>query len=137
GGPDWRLVTDGGGGLTCTVLVAVLPFSATATWVVPAPTAVTGTGTLVWPLAKEIEAGTVATPGFALVTVIVPAADGVGESVAVKVPELPCVIVSVLGCRLVTNGGGGLTCTVLLAVLPFSKTVIWVESTPTAVTGTG
>jgi len=78
-----------------------------------------------------------ATPVFALVTVIVPAADGVGESVAVKVPELPCVIVSVLGCRLVTNGGGGLTCTVLLAVLPFSNTVIWVESTPTAVTGTG
>src|SRR5207247_542993 len=95
--PGWSVLTSGGGGSTCTVLVAVLPFSETAIWVVPTPIAVTGTGTVLCPLAKEIEAGTVATVVFALVTVSVPAADGVGESVAVNVPELPCVIVSVPG----------------------------------------
>src|SRR5438093_1368829 len=117
--PGWRLVNMGRGGLTWTELLPVLPFSDTVTWVVPAPTPATGTSTVLWPLANEIGAGPLATPVFVLTPMNVPAADGAGESVAVNVPELPCVMVNVPGWSVLTSGGGGSTCTVLVAVLPF------------------
>jgi len=102
--PGVRLVTVGGWGLTCTVLVAVPPFADTVIMAFPALTALTGTGTLLCPLAKETEAGTVATPVFELVTLSVPAAVGVGDNVAVRVPVAPTVMVKGLGVSVVGVG---------------------------------
>ena len=99
-----RLVTVGGCGLTCTVLVAVPPFRDTVIWAWPTPTAVTGTGTVLAPLEKAMDEGTVATPIVSLLAVSVPAAVGVGESVAVNVPVAPAVMVSGLGVRVVGPG---------------------------------
>src|SRR6266571_2230542 len=104
--PGVRLVTVGGWGLTWTVLVAVPPFKDTVIMALPTLTAVTGTGTLLCPLAKDTAAGTVATPGLELLAASVPAAVGVGERVAVKVPVAPTVMVRGFGVSVVGTGLG-------------------------------
>src|SRR5207245_559913 len=55
----------------------------------------------------------------------------------VSVPDPPWVIVKVPGDRLVTVGGCGVTWTVLVALPPFSDTVMRALPTLAAVTGTG
>ena len=80
-----------------TWLAALPPLSVTMTVVEPDATAVTVTGTLVCPVAKDTEAGTVATAGLALLTVSVPAAVGAGASVVVRVPVAPAVRLSGFG----------------------------------------
>jgi len=113
-----RLLTAGGAGVTFTVALACPPFAAAVTMALPAASAVTGIGTLVWPEAKLTLAGTVATAVFALVTLKVPAAVGVGESVAVSVPLAPAVIASGLGASEVGLGSFGVANTVTVITVP-------------------
>jgi hypothetical protein len=113
-----RLVTVGGGGVTWTVLLALPLFSDTVMRVLPALTAVTGTGTLVCPLAKDTDDGTVATLVLALLTLSVPAAVGVGESVAVRVPVAPNAMVNGFGVSAVGVGRILVPKTLIVTKLP-------------------
>ena len=63
-------------------------------------------------------AGTVATAVFALDTFKVPAAVGVGDSVAVSVPLAPTVTESGLGASEVGLGGFGVANTVIVITVP-------------------
>ena len=89
-----RLVMVGEAGVTWTVLVAAPPFKDTVIMAMPALTDVTGTCTLLCPLAKDTDDGTVATLVLSLLTLSVPAAVGMGNSVVVRVPVAPVVMVS-------------------------------------------
>jgi hypothetical protein len=109
-----------------TVALALPPAMDAVTTLVPAAIAATDIGTLVWPEANATVAGTLATPVFELTTLRVPAAVGVGESVAVRLPLDPNEIVSGLGESDVglTRFGVAKTVTVM-TVLAFPAT--WSE----------
>jgi hypothetical protein len=121
-----RLVMVGGAGVTCTVALALPPLRDTVMTALPDPTAVTGTGTLLCPLVKEIDDGTVATPALTLLTVSTPEEVGVGESVAVKVPVAPAVMVKGFGVKAVGVGRILVPSTLIVRTpLMGSLTVTW------------
>lgn len=100
------LVTVGGAGVTCAVLVMLPPFNETVIRVLPGLTAVTGIDTLVWPVVNATDAGAVATAVAELLTARLPAAVGAGDSVAVNVPVAPTVIGNGSGTNAVGTGFG-------------------------------
>src|SRR2546425_1129231 len=115
-----RLVTVGGAGVTFTVALALPPFADAVMTALPTACVATGIATLVWPEAKLMLAGTVATAAFALDMFKVPAAVGVGDSVAVSVPLAPRVTESGLGVSDVGLGRFGVAKTVtVITVLAF------------------
>ncbi len=118
-----RLVTVGGAGVTFTVALALPPFADALMTALPTACVATGIATLVWPEAKLMLAGTVATAAFALDTFKVPAAVGVGDSVAVSVPLAPRVTESGLGVSDVGLGRFGVAKTVtVITVLALPAT---------------
>lgn len=113
-----KLMIVGGGGITVTWLAALAPLSETVMVVDPEATAVTVTGTLVCPDVNETDAGTVATAGFALLTVSEPAAVGAGASMAVSVPVAPALRLSGFGVRAVGCEPALVSSTVSVMKLP-------------------
>jgi hypothetical protein len=82
------------------VLDALLPFNETVTRALPAATPRTGTATLLSPRRKETDAGDFAMV-VSLLTLSVAPAVGMDDSLAVKVPVSPTVMVRESGsnCR--------------------------------------
>ena len=119
------------------MLVTLEPFKLAVICTVPGVLALTVMGALVWPAGTVTLLGTNAIPGAVLLSATVVSVCCAALIVTVSVPDPPCVIVRVPGDRLVTVGGAGVTWTVLVALPPFSDTVMRALPTLTAVTGTG
>jgi len=104
---------------------------------VPGVLAETVIDVLVWPAGTVTLLGTNAIPGAVLLSDTTVFVVWAALIVTVSVPDPPWVIVKVPGDRLVTVGGCGVTWTVLVALPPFSDTVMRALPTLAAVTGTG
>ena len=99
-----KLATVGGTALTSTTALADPPLSETVTCELPTLNALTGIGMLVWPIAKLTLPGTVAIEVLLLATASEPAVVGLGEIVAVNVPDEPTVRLNGFGDNVVGVG---------------------------------
>jgi hypothetical protein len=127
--------TVGSAGVTVIWLVALVPFKLALTCVAPGRIALTEIGALTLPAGTITDAGTEAMLASLEATAKEVSVVCAAEILAMSEPLDPCVSARVLGARLVTVGGAGVTLTVALALPPFAEAVTIVLPTPWVVTG--
>src|SRR6266568_4557254 len=129
------LVTTGGGGVTCTTVAALVPFTEAVTFAVPLASAFTGIVAEIAPAAMVALAATCATVGASFASAMTVSVFCAALILTVKLLVAPTFMVKLAGSSAVTATGGATTLTTAEAVVPFKLAVMpaWPSaSVPTA-----
>src|SRR5712691_536091 len=124
------LVTTGGGGVTCTRVTALVPFTEAVTFALPVVRAFTGIAVDITPAATVALAATCATAGASFASPMTVSASCATLMVTVRVPVAPSCSGSGLGSSDTIAAACGETCTLEVFEVPFADAVM--TALPTA-----
>src|SRR6266496_549384 len=114
------LVTTGGGGVTCTRVTALVPFTEAVTFAVPVARAFTGIGAEITPAGTVTLAATCATAGASFASAMTASASCATLMVTVSVPVAPSCNGKGFGRSDTIAAACGETCTLEVFEVPFA-----------------